>query len=73
VYKHIHEDEDCIIVLMDAHESTLAHYISPAHPLSPRLWAEIMRGLAERLYTIHSVGKVHGDLKPSNGTYTLPP
>jgi serine/threonine protein kinase len=71
VYKEIWEDEDCMVLLTDPHEVTLEHHISPRYPVSERTCLQIIGGLAERLYQIHSSEQVHGDLKPSNGSLSL--
>jgi serine/threonine protein kinase len=45
---------------------SLAKTINESGPLSPRAVLSLAAGLAEGLVAIHSVGVVHGDLKPSN-------
>jgi serine/threonine protein kinase len=45
---------------------SLAETVTENGPLSPRAVLSLAAGLAEGLVAIHSVGVVHGDLKPSN-------
>jgi serine/threonine protein kinase len=45
---------------------SLAETVNESGPLSPRGVLSLAAGLAEGLVAIHSVGVVHGDLKPSN-------
>jgi serine/threonine protein kinase len=45
---------------------SLAETVNDSGPLSPRAVLSLAAGLAEGLVAIHSVGVVHGDLKPSN-------
>jgi serine/threonine protein kinase len=45
---------------------SLAETVNESGPLSPRAVLSLAAGLAEGLVAIHSVGVVHGDLKPSN-------
>jgi serine/threonine protein kinase len=45
---------------------SLAETVTESGPLSPRAVLSLAAGLAEGLVAIHSVGVVHGDLKPSN-------
>ena len=54
---------------MPFHQMTVRDCIKTLGPIPKREWFHIMLGIAARLKDVHEAGRVHGDLKPSNGRH----
>lgn len=68
IYRDLWYDAHGIVIQMDLRHSTLRRHIGPDTMINQDAWFRIMYGIVDRLVFAHENDKVHGDLKPSNGT-----